>query len=164
MFKKNALKARLLGGEQLFGVWIETGSVINAEILAQTGFDFLLLDLEHGQGDIKECIDILRAVDSTNVPCVVRVPSNDPVFLKRILDGGVQSIMVPQVNTAQEAAAAVRVLLSASRTKGLRSTHSESIPIWRETGLHDPRQRRAIAHRPARVGRSSRSCIGDLCR
>jgi 4-hydroxy-2-oxoheptanedioate aldolase len=46
MFKKNALKTRLLGGEQLFGVWIETGSVINAEILAQTGFDFLLLDLE----------------------------------------------------------------------------------------------------------------------
>jgi 4-hydroxy-2-oxoheptanedioate aldolase len=108
MFKKNALKTKLLAGEQLFGVWIETGSVINAEILAQTGFDFLLIDLEHGQGDIRECIDILRAVDSTGVPCVVRVPSNDPVFLKRILDGGVQSIMVPQVSTAQEAAAAVR--------------------------------------------------------
>jgi len=108
MFQQNTLKRRLAQGDALFGAWVETGSAINTEILGHQGFDFLVLDLEHGQGDLADAVDMLRAAQSTGTPCIVRVPSNDPVFLKRILDAGANSIMIPNVETAAEAEAAVR--------------------------------------------------------
>ncbi len=108
MFKPNRLKKQLLAGDPLFGAWIETGSATNAEILSQLGFDFLILDLEHGQGDLMDAVDVLRAVQGSDTPCIVRVPWNDPVILKRILDAGFNGIMIPSVETAAEAEAAVR--------------------------------------------------------
>ena len=108
MFKPNHLKRRLLAGEALFGAWIETGSATVAEILSHQGFDFFILDLEHGQGDLKDVVDVLRAIQGSGTPCIVRVPWNDPVMLKRILDAGVNSVMIPSVETASEAEAAVR--------------------------------------------------------
>ena len=106
--KPNSLKLRLARGETLFGAWIETGSATNAEILGRCGFDFLLLDLEHGEGDLKHAVEMLRAADASGSPAIVRAPSNDPVFLKRIFDLGAQSVMIPSVETAAEAEAAVR--------------------------------------------------------
>ncbi len=100
------LKRRLASKESLLGVWIETGSAVNAELLAGLGFDFLLIDLEHGQGDISDAIAMLRA--GADAPCVVRVPSADPIFLKRILDAGASALMVPSVESAQEAEAVVQ--------------------------------------------------------
>ena len=108
MFTPNVLKRRLAAGETLFGAWIETGSAAVTEIMAHQGFDFLVLDLEHGQGELRDAIDMLRAGQSCGTPCVVRVPWADPVFLKRILDAGADSLMIPQVESAAEAAAAVR--------------------------------------------------------
>ncbi|MEJ1937206.1 aldolase/citrate lyase family protein, partial [Nostoc sp. NIES-2111] len=104
----NVLKQRLDRGENLFGCWIETGSPVIVEILGLQGFDFLVLDLEHGQGDLKDLVDMLRAAKSVGCPCIVRVPWNDPVMLKRVLDSGVDSVMIPCVETAAEAEAAVR--------------------------------------------------------
>jgi 4-hydroxy-2-oxoheptanedioate aldolase len=104
----NVLKRRLAQGEALFGAWIGTGSAVNAEILAHQGFDFLILDLEHGHGDVKDAVDMLRAAEGAGTPCIVRTPWNDPIFLKRILDAGANSLMIPSVETAQEAEAAVR--------------------------------------------------------
>ena len=108
MFKPNLLKRRLAGGEKLFGAWLATGSVACAEIMAHQGFDFLILDLEHGPGDVGFATDVFRALQGPATPVVVRVPANDPIFLKRILDAGAESIMIPQVETAQEAESAVR--------------------------------------------------------
>jgi 4-hydroxy-2-oxoheptanedioate aldolase len=108
VFKDNRLKKRLAEGEKLFGAWIETGSATNVEILAHLGFDFLLIDLEHGQGDLGDLIDMLRAGQAAGACCVVRVPWNDPVFLKRVLDAGADSLMIPMVENAAEAEAAVR--------------------------------------------------------
>ncbi|HWK43902.1 MAG TPA: aldolase/citrate lyase family protein [Stellaceae bacterium] len=108
LLKPNLLKQRLLRGEALFGAWIETGSATNAEILGHQGFDFLIFDLEHGQGDLKDAVDVLRVLQGTGTPCIVRVPWNDPVFLKRVLDAGATSIMIPSVETPEEARAAVR--------------------------------------------------------
>jgi 4-hydroxy-2-oxoheptanedioate aldolase len=108
MFAPNVLKRRLASGETLFGAWIETGSATVTEIMAHQGFDFLVLDLEHGQGEVRDAIEMLRAGQSCGTPCVVRVPWADPVFLKRILDAGADSLMIPQVETAAEAAAAVQ--------------------------------------------------------
>lgn len=106
--RQNLLKRRLLAGEALFGAWVETGSATNAEILGRQGFDFLVIDLEHGQGGLSDAVDMLRAAEGAGTPCIVRVPWNDPVFLKRILDAGAQSLMIPGVESADEARAAVR--------------------------------------------------------
>lgn len=108
MFRPNVLKQRLAAGETLFGAWIETGSAMVTEIVAHQGFDFLVLDLEHGQGDLRDAADMLRAGQACGTPCVVRVPWADPVFLKRILDAGADSLMIPQVESAADAEAAVR--------------------------------------------------------
>ncbi len=108
MFRPNVLKQKLRDGATTFGVWIETGSPTVVEILGHIGFDFILLDLEHGQGELTEAIDALRAAQVTGTPCVIRVPWNDPVNLKRVLDAGFDSIMIPSVETAAEAEAAVR--------------------------------------------------------
>jgi 4-hydroxy-2-oxoheptanedioate aldolase len=108
MANKNVLKHRLANGDALIGAWIETGSAVNAEILGHQDFDFLILDLEHGLGGLNEAIDMMRAVQGSGTPCIIRVPWNDPIFLKKILDSGAQSLMIPSVETAAEAAAAVR--------------------------------------------------------
>jgi 4-hydroxy-2-oxoheptanedioate aldolase len=108
MAATNILKRRLLAGDALFGAWIGSGDPTNAEILALQGFDFLILDLEHGAGDIRLAAEILRALRGLDCPCVVRAPSNDPVFIKKILDVGANSLMIPSVETAEEARAAVR--------------------------------------------------------
>ena len=103
----NILKRRLLSGETLFGAWIVTGSATNTEILGGLGFDFLVLDLEHGEGDLGHATAMLRAAALAGTPPVVRVPSHDPAFLKRILDRGACSVMIPQVETAAAAREAV---------------------------------------------------------
>jgi 4-hydroxy-2-oxoheptanedioate aldolase len=115
----NVLKQRLDRGDNLFGCWIETGSPVIVEILGLQGFDFLVLDLEHGQGDLKDLVDMLRAAKSVGCACIVRVPWNDPVMLKRVLDCGADSLMIPCVETAAEAEAAVRACLYPPRgTRG----------------------------------------------
>jgi 4-hydroxy-2-oxoheptanedioate aldolase len=108
MYRENVLKSRLAKGEQVCGCWVDSGSSTVVEILGHAGFDFVVIDLEHGQGDIGEATDMIRAAQLTNMSAVIRVPSNDPVFLKRILEVGADSIMIPQIETPAEAAAAVR--------------------------------------------------------
>jgi 4-hydroxy-2-oxoheptanedioate aldolase len=108
VFKDNILKKRLAAGENLSGAWIETGSATNVEVLGHLGFDYLLIDLEHGQGDVNDLVAMLRAAQVTGTPAVVRVPWNDPVYLKRVLDAGADSLMIPMIENAAEASAAVR--------------------------------------------------------
>jgi 4-hydroxy-2-oxoheptanedioate aldolase len=103
MFTTNALKKNLAGDAPLFGAWLETGSAVVAEIIGHLGFDFMILDLEHGQGDLQEAVAVLRVSQLTQTPCIVRVPAADPIFLKRILDAGFNAIMVPSVETVEEA-------------------------------------------------------------
>jgi 4-hydroxy-2-oxoheptanedioate aldolase len=74
-----------------------------AEVLAYAGMDFLVLDHEHGQGSIENAIGQLRAIKGSDCVGVLRVPTNDYVYIKRALDAGVGGIMVPNVNSAQEA-------------------------------------------------------------
>jgi 4-hydroxy-2-oxoheptanedioate aldolase len=101
------LKARLRAGEKLLGAWTATDSPDNAEVMAQSGLDFLLMDHEHGQATLPAAIAQLRAIKGTNCAGLMRVPWNDWIFIKRALDAGIHGVMVPQVNTAEEARAAV---------------------------------------------------------
>jgi 4-hydroxy-2-oxoheptanedioate aldolase len=108
MYRENVLKRRLAKGEKVFGCWVDTGSSTVVEILGHAGFDFVVIDLEHGQGDLDTATEMLRAAQLTDMSAVIRVPSNDPIFLKRVLEIGADSIMIPQIETAVEAQAAVR--------------------------------------------------------
>jgi 4-hydroxy-2-oxoheptanedioate aldolase len=101
------LKARLKAGEKLLGAWTSTDSPDNAEVMALTGIDFLLMDHEHGQAAIPDAIAQLRAIQGTKCAGLLRTPWNDMVFIKRVLDAGVHGVMVPQVNTPEEARAVV---------------------------------------------------------
>lgn len=104
---ENVLKRRLLAGEQLYGVWLSSASGNVAELLGWAGYDFAIIDHEHGQGSLGDGVHMMRACAMANCPVIVRVPWNDQVYLKRILDAGAQSIMVPMVESAEEAAAVV---------------------------------------------------------
>ncbi|MEZ5832339.1 MAG: aldolase/citrate lyase family protein [Dongiaceae bacterium] len=101
------LKARLKAGEKLLGAWTMSNSPDNAEVMALSGLDFVLMDHEHGQATMLDAIAQLRAIQGTRCAGLVRTPWNDTVFMKRILDAGIHGVMVPQVNTPEEARAAV---------------------------------------------------------
>ena len=107
MFRPNLLKSRLQAGESVYGAWVGSGSPSNAELLGHIGFDFLVLDQEHGAGELSDAVAMLRAAESSDTPCIVRAPWNDPIWLKRALDAGVDSVMIPSVETAAAARAAV---------------------------------------------------------
>jgi 4-hydroxy-2-oxoheptanedioate aldolase len=103
----NYFKQHLAAGQRQIGLWLALGSPTATEIVAGSGYDWLLLDLEHTTLDIGQVTEHLRAARGGTAEMVVRVPWNDPVTFKRLLDAGVRSFMVPMVQSAQEARAAV---------------------------------------------------------
>src|SRR5512134_3181992 len=100
-------RARLKGGETLLGTMLTLPSGAVAEILAGLGFDWLFIDGEHGPLETRELNEILQAVGDKTA-CIVRVPEAAEVPIKRALDLGAHGIIVPQVNTAEQAADVVR--------------------------------------------------------
>ena len=107
MHRRNAFKSRMRAGEQTIGCWLHLNSGIAAELLALAGFDALIIDHEHGPGDLAGAIQAMQAMSATRASPILRVPANDPVAIKRALDIGVEGIMIPGVNSAAEASAAV---------------------------------------------------------
>ena len=107
---KNHFKARLLLGEQQIGLWHSiTGSMVS-EALAGTGFDWLVIDTEHSLTDVPDTLAMMQAMAPYPVSPVVRPAANDPVLIKRLLDLGVQTLVVPYVQNAAEAQAAVSAM------------------------------------------------------
>ena len=107
MYRENAIKKRMLAGEKVNGCWLHLNNAIAAEIIALAGFDAVIIDHEHGSGDFLNAISLLQAVSATPATAIMRVPWNDPVYIKRALDIGVEGIIVPSVNSVEEARAAV---------------------------------------------------------
>ena len=95
------------------------------EILSLAGFDFIVLDQEHGLGDPSSLPAQLHAMSATPTVGVVRVPWNDHVYLKRVLDAGAEAVLIPSINTAEEARAAVAACLYPMR--GRRGTAASSV-------------------------------------
>jgi 2-dehydro-3-deoxyglucarate aldolase len=94
----------------LFGTLLSLPSPEVAEILAEAGFDWLFLDMEHGGFDIAGVQRVLQAVAGRK-PCIVRVPQNEPNAIARALDAGADGLIFPHVNTAEEARACVAAAL-----------------------------------------------------
>jgi 2-dehydro-3-deoxyglucarate aldolase/4-hydroxy-2-oxoheptanedioate aldolase len=105
---ENRLKHMLKAGKRTAGAWAQLCSPTSAEILRRAGFDWILIDMEHSPADLQTLVAQLQAIGASGVVPLVRAPWNDLVWIKRILDAGAYGVMIPSVNTREQALAAVQ--------------------------------------------------------
>jgi len=104
------LRRRILAGEALFGAWCGLDSPLAAEILARAGFDWLVVDLEHGAATESSLLANLTAIEGAGAAALVRPQSGERLRIGRALDLGAQGIVVPRLDTAEQAREAVTFL------------------------------------------------------
>lgn len=102
--KPNAFKAALAQQQLRIGLWLGLANAYTAEIAAGAGFDWLLIDGEHAPNDIRSMLAQLQAIGTSSHP-VIRLPIGETWMIKQVLDIGVQSILIPMVETAEQAKA-----------------------------------------------------------
>ncbi len=107
LLMKNAVKAKLRQGLPSIGTWNMIGHPVVAEILAQAGFDWIALDLEHGSIDWPQAVSQMQAIQGTGCVPLCRLPVNDPVHFKWALDAGAAGVIVPMVKSVEDARCAV---------------------------------------------------------
>jgi 4-hydroxy-2-oxoheptanedioate aldolase len=107
IMRANHVKRRLEAGEPSIGTWLGIPSPESAEYVAALGFDWLTVDTEHNPIDIRTASQMFGAIAGAGVAPLVRIPWNHPENFKRVLDAGVWGIVVPMVNSTEEAERAV---------------------------------------------------------
>ena len=111
MGKANRFKQGLAEGRRLMGCWSSLASPTIAEILAGADLDWVVLDMEHGHGDLSDILAQLQAMNGGRAHPIVRVPTNDRFVIRRLVDMGVDTVLVPMVGSAAEARHAVESAL-----------------------------------------------------
>ncbi len=106
-FRRNAFKAGLRARKLQIGLWQSLCSNIAAEICSDSGFDWLLLDTEHSPNEIPDLLSQLQAIEKGTATGIIRPAWNDAVLIKRCLDIGAQTLLIPYVQSVEEAKAAV---------------------------------------------------------
>ena len=102
-----SLKSRLSRSELTIGSWVTLGHPSIAEIMAAAGFDWLVLDMEHSVLELSEVQSIIQVLDGKQCPAIVRLTSNHPDQIKRVMDAGATGVMVPMIKSAADAKAAI---------------------------------------------------------
>ena len=102
------LKSKLSKGDLTIGSWITLGHPSIAEIMASAGFDWLVLDMEHSVLELSEIQTLIQVLDGKQCPSIVRLTSNHPDQIKRVMDAGATGVMIPMVKSAEDARAAVQ--------------------------------------------------------
>ncbi len=105
----NALKLALSEGRVQRGIWLDLASPLVADLLAGAGFDWLLLDAEHGPNTLPQLLAQAQAIGSRCTP-IVRLPAGEAWMIKQVLDLGLQSVMIPMVESGAQAAALARAM------------------------------------------------------
>jgi 4-hydroxy-2-oxoheptanedioate aldolase len=105
--RSNTVKQLWRAGEPAFGAWLTIPSSISAETVAHAGFDYVCVDMQHGMIDYGDAVAMLTAISTTPSMPFVRVPWNDASIINRMLDAGAMGIIVPMVNSAEDARAVV---------------------------------------------------------
>jgi 2-dehydro-3-deoxyglucarate aldolase/4-hydroxy-2-oxoheptanedioate aldolase len=105
---ENSLKRMVKAGKKVVGGWAQLCSPVATEIMARAGLDWILIDMEHAPGDMLTLVSQFQAMNGSSTAPVVRVPWNDLIWIKRILDAGAYGLLIPYVNTREEAIQAVR--------------------------------------------------------
>jgi len=104
---RNSFKHAIANGELQIGLWCSLCSPITAEIVSHSGFDWLLLDTEHSPNEVPDVLVQLQAIQAGTAAAIVRPAWNDIVLIKRFLDIGAQTLLIPFVQTPDEARRAV---------------------------------------------------------
>ena len=107
---KSSLRAAMREGKPTFGSWIQFGHAGIGEVMAQAGFDWLGIDMEHSVIGIETAQVLIQVVELSGCVPLVRLSSNDPVLTKRVMDAGAHGVIVPTINSAEEAERAVRAV------------------------------------------------------
>jgi 4-hydroxy-2-oxoheptanedioate aldolase len=105
--KANPVKRKLQRGEPTFGTWLSFGNLYATRILARMGWDWLTLDLEHAAVDWSQATSLFGAVADAGCVPLVRVPEGSHHYIKRALDAGAMGIVVPMVDTVEQAGLAI---------------------------------------------------------
>jgi 4-hydroxy-2-oxoheptanedioate aldolase len=103
----NTAKEKWARGEVTYGSWLSIPSSFSAEIMAHQGFDWVCIDMQHGVSDYQVALTMLQAIGTTETIPIVRVPWNEPGIIGRVLDAGAMGVIIPMVNSVEEAQAAV---------------------------------------------------------
>lgn len=106
----NQFKDKLRGSRRQVGFWLTTASGTVAEIIGDGGFDWVLIDAEHSPNELPSILDQVRILRATSTSAIVRPQICDPVIIKRLLDCGVQTLLVPMINSYEEASRAVAAI------------------------------------------------------
>lgn len=104
----NTFKKALAEGETVFGCWLGLADTFSTELMGTAGFDWLVIDGEHGPNDLRSMLAQLQVLEASTSHAVVRVPIGETYMLKQILDAGAQTVLVPMVDSADQARQLVR--------------------------------------------------------
>lgn len=122
-----SLKQRLKKKELTIGSWLQISNPVVAEIMAKAGFDWLVVDMEHSSIGINQAFSLIQTIELAGCVPLVRLSSNDSTLIKRVMDAGSHGIIVPNVNSANDAVAAVKaVRYPPDGTRG--------VGLWRAQG------------------------------
>ncbi|MCB0931461.1 MAG: 2-dehydro-3-deoxyglucarate aldolase [Mycobacterium sp.] len=135
-----SLKRRIAARELTVGSWLSFGYPSVCEIMATSGFDWLVIDMEHTAIDMFQAQQLIQIIDLAQCVPLVRVGENDPLAIKRAMDAGAHGVIVPMVNTAAEArkaVSAIRYPPAGTRGVGLGRAHAyglgfEKYKAWAE--------------------------------
>ncbi len=105
--RENLVRKRWAAGEPALGAWLTIPSSFSAETIAHAGFDWVCIDMQHGVIEYAQAVLMLQGFSSTDVTPLIRVPWNEPGIIGKSLDAGARGIIIPMVNSPEEARAAV---------------------------------------------------------
>lgn len=106
--QSNPFKRALQNAQLQFGCWLGLGDTFSAELMGTAGFDWMVIDGEHGPNDLRSIISQLQVLESSDSHAVVRLPVGETYMLKQVLDAGAQTVLVPMVESAEQARQLVR--------------------------------------------------------
>jgi 2-keto-3-deoxy-L-rhamnonate aldolase RhmA len=124
---KNRLREALRGGRPSFGSWLQFGHPAVAEAMAQAGFEWIGIDLEHSVISLETAFTLIQVIELSGCVPLVRLSANDPVQAKRVMDAGAHGVIVPAVQTvddARRAVASIKYPPSGTRGVGLGRAHA----------------------------------------
>ncbi len=136
------------------GGWLSIGNAYTAEVMANLGFDWLCVDLQHGLIDYQDLTAMLPAISTTETTPIVRVPWNEPYEIMKALDAGAYGVIVPMVNNREEALRAVSACRYPPARLALVRSDSRGV-VWRPR-IFGGSERRNRLHRDDRNRRSAR--------
>jgi 4-hydroxy-2-oxoheptanedioate aldolase len=131
---QNHLRVILESGEAIINGWLSIPSGFSAEVMARCGFDSITVDLQHGVQDYQSMVHCFQAMQPHPITPLVRIPSNEPGIIGKVLDAGACGVICPMINTSQDAEAFVAY--SKYPPRGTRSNGPVRAALYSEAGRY----------------------------